>query len=114
MVNKICNGKVFNVAISETIAAGAVVEMVDMVGVAVSGGVSGDTIAVEVEGVFELTKATGESISQGQKLYYSRANNNVTGNANPSASPGAVIAIGNAYEAAALNATTVKVRLDVF
>jgi len=114
MVNKICNGKVFNVVLSGTVAEGEVVEMTDMVGIAVSGGVSGETIAVDVEGVFELAKATGEVITQGQKLYYSRANNNVTGNANPSASPGAVISIGNAYEAATINATTVKVRLDVF
>jgi predicted RecA/RadA family phage recombinase len=114
MTNKICNGKVFDVVLSGTVAAGEVVEMVDRVGVAVSGGVSGDTIAVEVEGVFEVAKTTAEAISQGQKVYWDRSTNKVTGNANPSASPGAVISMGSAYKAAGLNDTTVQVKLDLF
>lgn len=111
MTNKISEGNVFDVVLGGTVAAGEVVEMTDLIGVAVSGGVSGDTIAVDTCGVFEIAKASAEAITQGQKVYYSRANNNITGNANPGASPGAVIFAGYAYKAAALNDTTVQVRL---
>lgn len=111
MTNKIANGHVLHVPISSTIAAGDVVELTDMIGVAVSGGVSGDTIAVDICGVFELAKTTGESFAQGQKLWWDEATKKLTTDSDPGGSPGAAIFAGNAYVAAGVNDTTAQVKL---
>lgn len=111
MTNRICEGEVFNVLLSGTVAAGEVVEFADLIGVAVSGGVSGDLIAVEVEGVFNLAKTTGEVFLQGQKLYWDKSTNKLTTDPDPAGSPGRAIFAGYAYSAAALNDTTAEVKL---
>lgn len=112
MVNKIASGEVFNVVVAgSAIAAGDVVEMTDLVGVAVSGGAVGDTIAVNVCGVYEVAKKTAEVFTQGQKLYWIKASNELTTDPDPAGSPGSAIFAGYAYEAAALNDTTAKLRL---
>lgn len=111
MVNKICEGEVFNVLLSGTVAAGEVVEMGDLIGVAVSGGVSGDTIAVNTEGVYEVAKRTGESFTQGQKIYWDKSVNSLTTDLDPAGSPGRAIFAGYAYVAAAVNDTTAQVKL---
>lgn len=111
MTNKIANGHVLHVPISSTIDAGAVVELTDMIGVAVSGGVDGDTIAVDICGVFELAKTTGEVFTQGQKLYWDESTKKLTTDPDPAGSPGRAVLAGYAYVAAALNDTTAQVKL---
>lgn len=69
MKNFIAPGEVMDVTLSGTVASGDVVVAGALVGVAQSSGVSGDTIAVSLCGVYEVAKATG-AISQGAQVYW--------------------------------------------
>jgi predicted RecA/RadA family phage recombinase len=106
MKNYIQKGEVINYTVpaDTTIASGALVIVGDLPGVAVSSGVTGDVIAVSLEGVYELPKASG-AINQGVKVYWSAANSNVTTTATSNT------LIGYAFEAAASGDTTAMVRL---
>ena len=70
MLNEIQRGHSLNRVLSGTVASGAVVAMGNTIGVAIGGGVSGDTIAVAIEGVFELPKVSGAVFVQGEKLLW--------------------------------------------
>jgi predicted RecA/RadA family phage recombinase len=111
MKNKISCGEVFDVTIASTVAPGDVVVMQDRIGVAVAGGVSGDTIAVDTEGAFELKKRVGDTIAQGQSLYWDEVNNELTIDDSPNNSPGRVCFAGFAYRSALSAATTAVVVL---
>ena len=74
-------------------------------GVAAGAAVSGAELEAVVEGVFEMTKATG-AITQGAKVYWDNTNKNVTTTAT------ANTLIGAATVAAASGDATVPVRLN--
>jgi predicted RecA/RadA family phage recombinase len=78
MTNQIACGDVFDYIAAGAIAAGQVVVMTDTVGVAVSSGVSGDTIAVSFEGVYILPANNTQAFTIGQKLYWDATNNVIT------------------------------------
>ena len=107
MKNSVQDGKIINYTVpsATTIAPGSVVIIGGLVGVAQTGGTTGDVITVCLTGVFTLPKATG-AIAQGAVVYWSTANSNVTTTASDNT------VIGNAFEAALSAAPTVDVRLD--
>lgn len=61
-------GTVLDHVAGATITSGQVVEMGDSVGIALNSAASGETVAVAVEGVFEVAKTTGTAWNQGDKL----------------------------------------------
>ena len=99
-------GEVFDYRATRTIKSGDVVEMSDTVGVALVDGVNGDTIAVRVEGVFELPKAADAVIDQGAAVFWDGAAIAADDGA------GANARAGVAYVAAAAADTTVQVKLN--
>lgn len=108
--NYIESGEVKDFTLSGTVTSGSIVEIGDMVGVALGSGVSGDKVAVKLKGVFTLPKATG-AITIGQKLY-SKGDGTVTTAADNGGTPATAYKFaGNAWEAATSSATTVAVKL---
>lgn len=110
--NLIACGDVFDYTVpsSTTIVSGQPVLMGDRLGVAITGGVTDDVIAVQVEGVFEIAKrthATTAAIAQGAKVYWDATNSRIDNTDNSAANKH----VGYAYAAAASTATTVQVSL---
>lgn len=111
--NYIEEGCVKDFTASGTITSGQVVEMGDMVGIALGNAVSGGVVAVALEGVFEVPKVTGsgKAFTLGQKVY-SKGDGTVTPDATDGGSPATAYKwAGYAWEAASTTATTVKLRL---
>lgn len=108
--NLVADGKVINYVAGATIAAGAVVVTGDIVGIALVGGVSGETIAVAIEGVFTVAKNTGVAWVQGDSLDWDAAGPDFDKDkAIPAA--GDVENCAVAYAAAASAAATGQVKL---
>lgn len=103
--NYIQDGKVITRTLSVTVAAGAVVVMNDLQGVALTGGVSGDQIEVALEGVFQLAKNNGVAINQGDLLYWDTTPGELTKTALGN------LPFGYAWEDAAQAATVAKVKI---
>lgn len=81
MKNYIQDGDAINylVPAATTIVAGDVVAVgSNLTGVAVTGGTTGDTIVVNLCGVYELTKDTPLVITQGDRLYWNATNKEIT------------------------------------
>lgn len=113
MKNYIQDGCIFDHTLSGNITSGDVVEIGEMVGIAASSGVSGDKIAVNLEGVYEVPKVTGagKAFTLGQKVY-SKGDGNVTPSADDGGSPAVAYKLaGYAWAAAAANDATVQLRL---
>lgn len=81
MKNKISSGKLVNVTLAADIASGAGLLVGALFGVAVTAGKSGDVIAVDTDGEFELPAATGAALTVGQLAYWDVTNKRVTGTA---------------------------------
>ena len=78
MRNFIENGTTIDYQVSgEAVKSGQLVVVGNMVGVAISNGEDGDTIALKAEGVFALPKAAGE-INQGAAVYWDNSAKNIT------------------------------------
>lgn len=75
-------------------------------GVAATDAAAGKKVAVKVEGVFTLPKATGAGIDEGAKAYWITVDKKLTATASGNT------LIGHAVETAASGATTVTVRLS--
>lgn len=75
---KIQAGAVVDYTATGTIANGDVIPLVDRVGVALGDAVVGDSISLELEGVFEITAATADTIAFGDVLYFDGTNREVT------------------------------------
>lgn len=107
MKNYIQEGDAINylVPADTTIAAGDVVVVgVSLVGVAVTGGTTGDTIVVNLEGVYTLTKDAPLVITQGDKVYWNTTNKEITKTDTDKY-------IGYAWASAVSAATSVEVKL---
>lgn len=74
-------------------------------GVAAKSAAQGEKVAVKVEGVFMLPKATGGGLTEGQKAYWDATAKNVTGTAASNT------LIGHSVDAASSGATIALVRL---
>lgn len=77
MKNYVQPGKVLDLVLAANVASGNFVVSGELAGIAQTDGLSGATIAVLMEGVVTYAKATG-AVTQGQKLYYVAANNNLS------------------------------------
>jgi len=102
--NFIQDGRIISVTLSGTVTTGSVVVVGSMVGIALTSGVSGDTIEVMLEGVFLLVKNDSLVISQGDEVFWSTGDEEVNKTATDTPLG---IAIADAAEAA----TTVFVKL---
>lgn len=105
--NHIQRGDVMPVTLSGTVMSGSGLKVGSLIGVALNSGVSGETIQVQLEGVFELPKASG-AISQGAALYWDDSAKNLT-TTSSSNTPA-----GHAFAGAASGATTVQILLGRF
>lgn len=105
--NFVYDGEHFNYTAGATITNGDLVVMTDMVGLALSGATSGQTIAVRTEGVAELTKVTGDTITQGQIVYWDNSAKKITTTASGNTRA------GNAYAAAGNGVTKVMVKINL-
>lgn len=74
-------------------------------GVAAKSAAQGEKVAVKVEGVFTLPKATGGGLTEGQKAYWDATAKKITATATDNT------LIGHAVEPAATGATTATVRI---
>jgi predicted RecA/RadA family phage recombinase len=103
------SGQVFDYIAGATITSSSPVLIGDRLGVALIDGVSGDTIPVQVEGVFTIAKRTGSgsAITQGSKVYWDAGNSRIDNTDNSAANKH----IGYAYKAATTADTTVDVDL---
>ncbi len=107
MLNKIQNGDKLHLVAAAAITGGSIVVAGGLVGVAVSDAAIGQTVAVELEGVYEFTKVTGsgKSFAVGDAVYVITADGTVT----PTSTDNTLV--GYAFTAAGTTATTVQVRL---
>jgi len=111
MTNYVQEGKVLNHTVAGTaISSGDIVELTDLVGVAVTDGAVGEEIAVQVCGVFELAKATG-AVTIGQKLYFDADNDEVTTDSEGGSPWGDFTLVGYAAAAADSGDATVNCKL---
>jgi predicted RecA/RadA family phage recombinase len=108
MKNFYCSGNAIDVVLAAAILSGAPILIGTLVGIATKDGAIGDTISVNLTGVFNLTKVTPQAISQGVQLYWDDTAKKVT----TSDGTGANSKIGHAYAAALSADTTVYVRLE--
>lgn len=76
--NKIKRGERLDITLTAIAASGDVVVVGDILGVAVTGGAIGDTVAVDTEGVFDVPKATGQAWAVGNTLYWDATAKNFT------------------------------------
>ena len=75
---KIQEGGVIDYTAGGTIANGDVVPLTDRVGVALDDAVSGDTISLALEGVFEITATTANTFAIGTVVYFDASARSVT------------------------------------
>jgi hypothetical protein len=105
--NFIQDGDVLDIVVSATTTSGTPVLRGTRLTIPLKSGVSGDTIAHAVEGVFEITKATGAGtgLTVGAIAYWDDTAKKVTGSASGNT------AIGWAVEDAGTAVATAKVKL---
>ena len=70
MKNFIQPGETLTLTAPSTVTSGQLVVVGSIVGVANFDAASGDDIEVDIEGVFELPKVSGDAIVVGDKLYW--------------------------------------------
>lgn len=108
MTNKIRSGQNLDYINggSDAIAAGTVLAIEDIIGVAVTDIPPGGVGAVEIEGVFSVTAATG-AWKQGEKLYWDSATSKFTN----SSTGNMVAGIAAADKASAASSGLVKINV---
>jgi predicted RecA/RadA family phage recombinase len=104
--NYIQPGEVLDVTLSATITSGSGLLVSKRLGVALTDGASGDTIAVQVKGVFNLPKLSTDVVAQGDLLYWDNTNHRLT-----TTSTSNTLA-GYATAAAGSGVTTVNIALN--
>ncbi len=105
MKNTIADGDVWNYPVpSGTVTAGSVIIMGAVAGIAATDGAAGDTIAVNMCGVYSIAKLTtsGNVFAKGAKVYHNGTTATVVDTDT---------FIGYAYDAAIQADTTVNVKL---
>lgn len=71
-------GETIDYTATDDLANGDVVNLATRIGVAGDDIAAGETGAVHVVGVFEMPKATGQTVTVGQALYWDAAAENIT------------------------------------
>jgi predicted RecA/RadA family phage recombinase len=106
MKNFIEDGKVLNYKVTgAAVKSGDIVIAGKLVGIAVTDGAVGDIIAVAIDGVYSLPKASG-ALAQGAAAYVITADGTITGTATSNTF------IGYVWKAAAAGDATVEVKLS--
>lgn len=103
--NYIQPGEVWDHTPGSNVAAGSVVLMGEVVGVALADITANQTGPVQVSGVWELPKLSTDVVTQGAILYWDAANTRLTVTA------GSLKVAGAAVTAAGSGATSVRVKL---
>lgn len=106
MKNFVSEGTYIDVTLAGTVSSGDGQLFGSMFGVASKAGVSGDIIALAVEGVFDLPKAATVTPGVGAKVYWDNSAKNVTTVTTSNT------LIGVAVVAALAGDATVRVRLN--
>lgn len=78
MKNFIQNGRTLDVSLDADVTSGDVVKKGVLVGVAAVSGLAGETIAVDVEGVFNLPVLSTDVVAVGDQLYWDADNSHMT------------------------------------
>jgi predicted RecA/RadA family phage recombinase len=89
------------------IASGDVVKLTNMIAIASNDIASGEEGVAATVGVYTLDKNATEAITQGQTVYWSSADNNITTTATDNQ------VAGKAWEAATATATEVNVAINI-
>lgn len=99
-------GKILTLTAPEAVSADEVVQVGQIVGMAVHSADNGDPVEIAVEGVFEFPVLGTDVVAVGELLYWDTANDRLTktGSGN--------LLVGYAVGASANGVTTVDVRLD--
>jgi len=66
-------GNIINVTVGSDVAGGDPVDFGTRIGLASTGALSGELVALQIEGVFEFTAVTGDTIALGDKIYLDNA-----------------------------------------
>jgi predicted RecA/RadA family phage recombinase len=98
-------GDIVTVPAPAAVVSGKLVVIGSLIGIAQKAAANAEPVPLVTEGVFEYAKAGSLAIAVGDKLYYVSANDHL----NKTASGNTLVGI--AVEAAATDATTVKVKL---
>ena len=88
MRNFVQNGRTLDITAPAAVLSGGVVIKGAIIGVSNVDAAEGDTIAVDVEGVFSLPKVAALAINQGDAVYWDNANGVVTKTAGGNTKPG--------------------------
>ena len=99
------NGKKMDLTCTAAVAMDEVVVVGTIVGIASTAGAIGDVIALDVEGVYELTAKT-EAFTQGALLYWDATNKYLTTTATDNT------LAGIAWEAKGASATTALIKIN--
>lgn len=75
---KVIEGAVIPYTAAAAIANGDVVAFTSHIGVAYGDAAIGDSISVAIEGVFEITAATADTVAVGDDLYFDTTGRNLT------------------------------------
>lgn len=105
MKKYIQDGDIVTVPAPAAVTSGKMVVIGSLIGITQKAADNGAPVPLVTEGVFEYAKAGSLAIAVGDKLYYVSANDHL----NKTASGNTLVGI--AVEAAATDATTVKVKL---
>jgi predicted RecA/RadA family phage recombinase len=99
-------GEVLDVTLAAIITSGSGLLIGKRLGVALTDGAVGDTIAAQVKGVFNLPKLSTDVVAQGDLLYWDNTNKRLT------TTVGTNTLAGYATAAASGTATTVNISLN--
>jgi predicted RecA/RadA family phage recombinase len=98
-------GNVLTITAGGSVASGSPVPIGDLIGIALNAAVTGETVDLRLDGVWELPKVSADTITAGQSVYWDAGNNLVTETASTHQK------LGHAVAAAGNGAGTVRVRL---
>lgn len=113
---RIQDGEVVDYIATGTVANGDIIPLTDRIGIALGDAVPGDTISLQLDGVFEITAATADAIAFGDVLYFDDTNRVVTikSDSNGDGTGTAFVKAGIATSAKVANvAGTVYVKIDM-
>lgn len=114
MKNDIAKGETMTITTTAAHSAGDVVVINNVVGIAADDALISTTAILKMQGVAEVPKVTG-AINQGQFVYWDADGNplgGISGDGAATTTSTDNTKMGYAYEAAAADATTVKVKLQ--
>jgi predicted RecA/RadA family phage recombinase len=106
--NYVQEGTIITVTAGGTVASGAGVLNGTLFGVAMYSTTSGLPLEIQVEGVFDLPKATADVIAEGGAVYWDNTSGHVTSVSSGMTRIGALVTLGGVVS----GGLTARVRLD--